>query len=277
MKPALLIITLLLSASCVPTPEVKEASPGNINRDAPYKWSLSSPLDLKISNSFTEAEKTNITSMSSAWSAAVGNKTTFFSHSESTTEKSAADMNLDAFGDDNILGIYKITHWPASLPTSALAVTQLFGRRFNVGESNEFVRIEHADILVNDNFYDFRTDDNGASGTFDFQTVVLHEMGHFLGLQHKEGDTVMIPAIGVTTSKRAPTSIDSTDIADKYSITLGSTTQQVVAKSAKNIYFPRSGDPGQQVKILIELRADGECVHKENGAVIGRHHTKALK
>lgn len=272
MKPALLFAIILSTAACVPSTDVKESSPGNINRDAPYEWNLTGSLDLKISESFSEAERLNITSMSNAWTVAVESKQTFFTHSEFTTEKSSAELNLDTLGEDNILGIYKITHWPSSLPSSALAVTQLFGRRYNIGTPEEYVGLEHADILINENIYNFRTGDEHVSGTFDFRTVVLHELGHFLGLQHKEGDSVMIPAIGEYTKKVTPTYIDSRDIAAKYNISLSSSgTQQLIAKKAQTFFRPKNGDPGKQVKIIMELRADGECIHKENGAIIGRH------
>lgn len=277
MKFALLITSLALFASCTPTNTVTgETSSGNINASAPYMWSSSAfPRDMKISTAFSPAESANITAMSTAWETAVENKKNLFNHSGTTAEVDRQDLDLDSLGDDSVNGIYKIQHWPLDLPSSALAVTQIFGRRFNVGDDDEYVRIEHADILVNDNLYDFRTG-GSVAGTYDLQTVVLHEMGHFLGLAHRSygSNSIMVPSIGASTVARAPTSVDSFDIADRYNITLGSGASHAITAQKTRKYSPKIGDAGAPMKMLIELHANGECVHKENGVVVERHSLK---
>ena len=274
MKPVIFLLSLSFLASCVPTKTVEsEVNGGNINVSAPYLWSsLAFPRNLKISDDFSAQEVTNIQAMTAAWETAVEDKKNFFTDTERTTEVSSPSLNLDSLGDDGVNGVYKITSWPMELSAGALAVTQIFGRRYNVGSSSEFVRIEHADILLNENLYDFRTGDTGVSGSFDLRTVILHELGHFLGLSHKYGNTVMVPSIGTSTVGRAPTGVDATDIADKYGITLGSGSSSAMALGPQKNHVPQDG--GEKVKIMIELMADGECVHKENGAVIQRHFLK---
>ncbi len=250
---------------------------GNINASAPYLWSAAAfPRNLKISDQFTPDEVSNITTMSSAWETAVENKKNFFDHFANgvttITEVSSPTLNMDSLGDDGVEGVYKIVNWPTTLPGSALAVTQLFGRRFNIGAASEFVRIEHADILINEHLYNFRTSNTHANGTFDLRTVLLHEMGHYLGLNHRYGDTVMVPSIGEFSNNRTPTNTDRADIASKYSVILGSgTSSAVVANTVSTKYVPQNNDSGKKIKILIELMADGECVHKEDGAVLQRH------
>jgi hypothetical protein len=211
--------------------------------------------------------------MSDIWESSLENKKNFFTNSDRTPEVSNPNLNLDSLGDDGINGVYKIAHWPMELNSGALAVTQIFGRRFNIGSSNEFVRIEHADVLINDNLYDFRTDDSASGWTYDLRTVVLHELGHFLGLGHKYGSSIMIPAINSTAVARAPTNGDISDIAQKYSISLGSAASAIVsAPSVK--YIESKNDPGQEIKIMIELMKDGECVHKVNGKIISHHSSR---
>jgi hypothetical protein len=275
MQLALLVLNLMILASCTPSKTTDAAATsGNINSSAPYLWSAAAfPRDLKISDQFSTDEVSNITSMSSAWETAVEDKKNFFNHGATrVAEISSPTLDLNSLGEDGVEGIYKIVNWPTSLPGSALAVTQLFGRRFNIGTSSEFVRIEHADILINEHLYNFRTSNTHVNGSYDLRTVLLHEMGHYLGLNHRFGDTVMVPSIGEFSNNRTPTNTDRSDIASKYSITLGSgSSSAVVANTVSTKYVPQNNDSGKKIKILIELMSDGECVHKEDGAVIQRH------
>ena len=275
MKLALLILNLMILMSCVANKTTDATtSSGNINASAPYMWSGDAlPRTLKISDQFSEDEVNNIKAMSTAWESSVQNKKNFFEHGATyTTEISSLSLDMDALGDDGVEGIYKIANWPTVLPGSALAVTQIFGRRFNVGSQSEYVRIEHADILVNDHLYNFRTGSAYVGNSFDLRTVLLHEMGHYLGLNHKYGDTVMVPSIGEYSVAHSPTNTDIADMAQKYSITLGTgLASTIVSQSSQQQYVPLNNDQGKKIKILIELMVEGECVHKEDGAVIQRH------
>jgi hypothetical protein len=272
MKLAILLLNLIVLTACVPAKVETEITSGKINKDAPYEWSVGSfPRHLQISEQFTEPEILQIEAMAAAWETSIESKINFFEHGNTkAAEVSSPNMNLDQLGEDGVYGVYKILHWPKSLSGTALAVTQIFGRRYNIGSADEFVRIEHADILLNSDFYQFRTSDAVNTDAFDLRTVMLHEMGHFLGLGHKYGDTIMAPTIGPNTNKRSPTHIDISDLSLKYGITLFSNMNMAIS-TKKKTYSPALGDSGQMVKILIELNADGECVHKENGVTVGRH------
>jgi hypothetical protein len=279
MKVALLALNIIFLSACNLSKTTQaDLTSANINKSAPYMWSSSAfPRTFAISEEFSPSEVTNIKSVTGAWETAVQNKKNFFNDTEGNPEISSPSLNLDTIGDDDFNGIYKITNWPLELSSGALAVTQIFGRRLNIGASNEYVRIEHADILINENLYNFRTGDTGSSNSYDLRTVVLHELGHFLGLSHKYGNTVMVPSITSGTNIRTPTTIDATDMADKYSITLGTGSAPAVMAGKRIDYSSAPGDQGEKTRLIIELMADGECVHKENGAVIERHFPSKLK
>lgn len=271
MKTLLLLLPILAISSCNSTQtQSSDVSSGNINAAAPYLWPVSSfPKQVKISTAFSAAESTAITDMSVAWETAIANKVDFFTVSGTTSELNP-NVSLDSL-NDSVSGIYKLNTWPSSLSGSALAVTQIFGRRYNVGSADEYVAIAHADILMNYDFYDFRTSDPGTSGSYDMRTVVLHEMGHYLGLAHKYGTTVMTPSVGTYTKNQVPKSTDIVDISDKYHISSGSSSSSQIAAGVRKVYVPKAGDEGQEMKMLIELRADGDCRHYENGVLFERH------
>jgi hypothetical protein len=274
MNKYLSLIFLFAVVSCMGTKVEENVTNGNINALAPYLWSDKSfPKTIQISNDFLGPEVTNIEAMSTAWHDTVGN-TNFFGFGLRATEVSNNINNMDTFYD-NVMGIYKTTSWPDGLPTSALAVTQIFGRRYNTGSSYEFVNIEHADILVNYEIFNFDTADTGSG--YDLRTVILHEMGHFLGLQHNtavpRAQSVMYPSISSSESKRAPLQADINDMAGKYAIAMGGGAGgAIAAMSATKDHVIDETKPHEAVRILIELHADGECVHKINGAPVGRHH-----
>lgn len=284
MKSLLALLTLVILNSCTPVQDiVPKTSGGAINSSAPFLWYSSAfPIDLRISNDFSAEEVSNIRAMTAAWETAVNNQRDFFTDTNRTDEVSSPSMNLDTIAEDSVFGVYKIIHWPLDLSSSALAVAQLLGVRHNVGTPNEHVRIVYADILLNEHLYDFRTGGGPDGVKYDLQTVMLHELGHFLGLLHKTGDlnldnkidakdtTVMAPSIGTDTTLRTPTSdIDAKDLANKYGIKLLSSSVSSMSSSKTKKYIPT--DQGKKVKIIMELMPDGECIHKEDGFVTKRH------
>lgn len=285
MTSLLALFTLLFLIACTPSPEVTSgSSTGAINEEAPYIWvNKSFPKTIRISSSFDATETTIMTDMGTAWKTAVADEETFFANG------AVGNNNYNLNNTDNIFGIYKATTWPADVSDDALAITQLFGRRYNLGEVNEYVGIVEADILVNYqpgiNAFDFDVLDNGIDEGFDLRTIILHEMGHFLGLQHipsysnrPDADlgltyanyklsSVMFPSISSLEEKRIPQTKDINALVNKYNIG-GGGGAMVASNSA---FKPNKDDAGKNVKIIIELRKSGECVHKEDGVVVRRH------
>ncbi len=239
------------------------------------------PIKLKIASDYAAGEEfTAISDSAAEWTTAVESKLQFFTMAGSTPNKEYANL---ADYNDGEMGVYKLNVWSDELPGTALAVTQLFGFQNAAGG----VVISHADILMNEETYTFSTDADD-SFNYDFETVMLHELGHFIGLSHSSfsESSVMIPSISLTDSNRVSTSIDRANIAYNYELETSYSNALTSANSTVAIHSsieseeedPTGINQGHmekneigQVRILIHLMASGECIHEVNGKVVGSH------
>jgi hypothetical protein len=269
------ILLLLVAIGCVQN-KTADVTAGGMASGAPGIWAdgkSSFPKVIHLSSDFSDAEATNITDMTAEWKTALNNQVTFFSISNKVSDISNNVSDLKSLNDD-VMAVYKTQNWPADFPGSALAVTQIFGRGYNIGTASEYNVMYHADILINYT-YTFRTDSAGSG--YDLQTVVLHELGHFLGLAHaavtadKRDTTIMYPSIRSWEDKRVPQTLDTDNIAGKYSLTKTPAPSGATRSTESHQYRPLNNDPGQEVHVIMELHANGDCIHKVNGAISKRH------
>ncbi len=251
---------------------------GGSSTSASARWpSPNQNIPVKIASDgtgFSAGEVALIQAMGDAWETGAAGSN-FFSYTGGVIANKQFANPLDYY--DSEMGVYYHHTWfdPAQysshgISSSALAITQYFGIR-----SGDTFELTHADILVNGNFF-FYTDlgltNLQKSGRYDMASVILHEFGHFLGLGHNSAEvSVMRPTVssGVNSERRTLQTADIRDIRARYG--LGAAPQTAALESeyqALNI-----GDTAQGVHIrgVIELRADGKCVHRENGKVIHSH------
>jgi hypothetical protein len=271
----LLLLPFFIIALVACNSKTASVTSGSVSATAPFVWEGAPfPKTMFISDQYsTVDEQTKINDMMTAWETAM-NHYDFFTVSGSADTK---DINVANFSTSSLrdgkLSIYKATMWPYPDYPDALAITQIFAIRYNSGSSDEFVAIQEADILVNYEFFEYDT----TGFSYDYQTVILHELGHFLGLQHKprsynRNNSVMYPSIYSYEQKREPLTIDKQDLASKYSITLPLTAGGSSITSSPRTYSKRGS--GETTKILFELKANGWCVHHADGVEFARHQTR---
>lgn len=259
MKNLLFFATFcLILVGCAPKNEEAFTNSRSISSvtNSYSRWPSSAfPLELSISSDFSMDEADAIANMAAQWSQATDNKKEFFTTTQSTQEKGTENLNQY---NDKTMGIYKITNWPKDLPKSALAITQIFGHKVNVGTANEYIKIDHADILVNFDTFEFSTDYGYG---YDFQTVVLHEMGHFLGLYHDNSsaeESVMYPSISRFRDNRQPKYRDIDNITSLYSVqnTMQSKTTFTQNNFMSNLNMDANSE--QPVVIIYEMYPNGK-------------------
>lgn len=177
---------------------------------------------------------------------------------------------------DSEMGIYKSYTWFTNVSSSALAITQFYGTMANSAGLGDYISLTHADIIVNYKDYGSRmTMTNNPAIEFDIPTIVLHEMGHFLGLCH-EGSQPSVMQPYYLTTQRSLQNFDRDIIEDLY---LNSSIAHMSSfTNSKNAITTKVANPdlpptGTEVTGVIELRADGDCIHRVNGKEIYRHKT----
>mgnify|MGYP003686334453 CR=1 FL=1 len=214
------------------------------------KWDNSQfPLSLKYGRNFDTQEISAIQSAATNWSDSVDNNLNFFTISDSNIISKSSSSSYD----DCELGIYKIDTWPSELPESALAVTQIFGNK----SSDGIIKIDHADILVNFDNFTFTTDDSWG---YDFQSIILHEMGHFLGLFHSGAsseDSIMYPSISRYTVNNYPKTTDISNIANLYNINSSESNALSVIGRGLASEREETNTTDERVKIIIEIYPNG--------------------
>lgn len=274
---SILGFTFLILSGCKASKTVTQSASAGPNLSggcAIGKWPDSRlPLNLKMSSEFTSdysnadlvAGLNPLEQMAKAWNDPVAPGKTLITVPFSAT--SSTGFNSTSSFRDTEIGLYKSHTWFTNVSSSALAITQFYGVVTSSPGLGEYIELTHADIIVNYRDYGSRfTMTNNPTIEFDVPTIVLHEMGHLLGLCHEStASSVMAPYY--LTDQRALKAFDTDIIQDIYVADSLSRLSALTNSQATNIVSP----VGTTVSGIIELKEDGECTHKINGKVVYRH------
>lgn len=277
-----IFLSLCILAGCKPdvpsTPKFNTLGGSDPDPDAPRYWRDGKlPLNVYVSEEFendfvgfydSETEKNPIEQIQQTWDASVSGKQFF--NLDLAYVDNYQPSSMDGF-DDNEIGIYKSHTWYSDVSSGALAVTQFYALRRNIGTSNEYLDMQHADIVLNYSNYSFTMDENNNQD-FDLLTVVSHELGHLLGLGHIDfNEAVMNSFLSKSEVKRELFSLDENAIQNLYE--QGSSSSSFSSNLLPS--FSTAGGPhpdeGERVQGMIELMADGTCRHYENGHLTHQH------
>jgi len=207
-----------------------------------------------------------IEQMEKQWNDADPSRNYFeISTTHSNTNLNYTDLNNYLDGE---IGIYKSTNWFSFIGAGVLAVTSYLGEN-----RGSYVRLSHADIIMNYRDYTF-TNNEANNSNYDLPSVILHELGHMIGLKHTESSvipSVMQPTLGASDVKRNVTAYDISYITSNYNNTPAALVANPLALTTLDEEQPK------YIHGYIELRTDGNCYHYQNKKLVEVHKHKLAK
>ena len=215
MKIQYLIISLLFFlSSCgkpINDPE-RIISRTDVDMDS-MRWDLSSfPISMKISNNIDLRSQTVAQAGLDEWERAAN--IDFFSDLGTVPNLNFTKLSDYYYKDKYVNGIYLAQGAVDDLQAPNLAVTQIIFYINTDNPQKPYYQILHTDIVLNGHDYEF-TSSPFDNGSYYLLTLILHEVGHVLGLGHQvEG--IMYPSMSTLDKQEILTTFDENLILEKY-------------------------------------------------------------
>jgi len=147
-------------------------------------WKGNIPVVMQLHKDLPEQYATAVMAAAETWNQNIGRKVI-----EIKTERFDGPAEAQK---DGLNVIYFYSGWEADRPNEQ-ARTSVYW----VGDL-----IKEADIRVNDHNFDFYWNQNEKTGEVNIESLLVHEMGHVLGLKHKDqGSSVMATYLASNTKR----------------------------------------------------------------------------
>jgi hypothetical protein len=177
------------------------------------RWDFNSfPLRMKISNNLDLRSQTVVQTGLDEWERAAN--IDFFTDLVSVPNLNFSKLSDYYYRDKYTNGIYLAEGPVEDLQAPNLAVTQIIFYTNTDDPGKPYYQILHTDIVLNGHEYEFTSSpfDNGA---YYLLTLILHEVGHVLGLEH-ESEGIMYPSMSTLDKQETLTTFDENLIREKY-------------------------------------------------------------
>ncbi len=207
----LLLMSLIFFSSCTPKPQNDCGFVQNIYGQR-ISWKAKLPVKLTIQASVPVELKTAVYRAAATWETQVGRKV--FEISEDSSQLSASPSR------DQKNGIYFLKDWESDR-TSEQGRTSVYWAGDEIQEAD--IRINSADFSYYDQnpqaltgSYRLKSQGRTAMDGYSLEALLLHEMGHFLGLKHREGASVMATHLAAFTNRVQLQSVDKDSVSCEY-------------------------------------------------------------
>lgn len=280
MLKNIIVLGISLVALMACNPKTPRGSVQTVNNQGlPVHWDFSSslPLTIKVDTNFTETEYDQIRSAANQWEVASGlnlfgtfSRTSEYANATLTWEYIYSSRDQTQMASPIELGIYKkVDHWFTEYPENGfqdgiLGITNYIAVKTTDIYGNAYYKILHADIIINDATPALTplsdNDTDPTSGQYDLITVLLHELGHFVGHAHHNDaePSVMNSYLDKGVKKRILYQTDKNFINSLYHPS-GSALR---ASGIAAVYEDDGVPMGSIVMGIIELKSSGHCEHK---------------
>lgn len=183
-------------------------------------WKQKLPVAFEISNSVPEDLKSAIYRAAATWEKKIGQKA--FDLTEENLQFTAGQNSKKSMpGRDKKNGIYFLNNWESD-KKSEQGRTSVYWAGDEIQEAD--IRINAADFsYYNENPKQFINTASRSSEVqknptgYSFEALVLHEMGHFLGLKHgEENGSVMAMYLSAFANRTEPADVDTENVQCEY-------------------------------------------------------------